>query len=70
MDDYKLTYYGENSAQQQNDNPLVIEDVNARGAQVGFYTLDGRKTNAAQKGIFIQKTVLDNGKVVVRKIQK
>lgn len=70
MDNFTLTYYGENSAKEVGGDPSGINTINAGGAQVQYFTLDGRKTNAAQKGIFIQKTVLDNGKVVVRKIQK
>jgi len=70
MDNFTLTYFGENSAKEVGGDPSGINTINAGGAQVQYFTLDGRKTNAAQKGIFIQKTVLDNGKVVVRKIQK
>lgn len=70
LDNFTLTYYGENSQKEASDDASGISTISMRGAQTEFFTLDGRKTNAAQKGIFIQKTVLDNGKVVVRKVQK
>ncbi|MCR5271128.1 MAG: hypothetical protein K6D91_08960 [Prevotella sp.] len=70
LDNFTLTYFGENSQKEASDDVSGINTINMRGAQTEFFTLDGRKTNAAQKGIFIQKIVLDNGKVVVRKVQK
>jgi hypothetical protein len=70
LDNFTLTYYGENSQKEASDDASGISTISMRGAQTEFFTLDGRKANAAQKGIFIQKTVLDNGKVVVRKVQK
>ncbi|WP_027454767.1 hypothetical protein [Xylanibacter brevis] len=70
LDNFTLTYFGENSQKEASDDVAGINTINVRGAKSEFFTLDGRKTNAAQKGIFIQKIVLDNGKVVVRKVQK
>ncbi|WP_155808593.1 hypothetical protein [Xylanibacter brevis] len=70
LDNFTLTYFGENSQKEASDDVSGINTINVRGAKSEFFTLDGRKTNAAQKGIFIQKIVLDNGKVVVRKVQK
>ncbi len=64
MDDFKLFFYG-------TDN-TGVETVNLIGkpAKVQYFTLDGRQVSVARKGLFIRKTTMDNGAVVVRKIQK
>jgi hypothetical protein len=64
MDDFKLFFYG-------TDN-TGVETVNLIGkpAKVQYFTLDGRQVSAARKGLVIRKTTMDNGAVVVRKIQK
>ena len=64
MDDFKLFFYG-------NDNTGVETVINiGKPAKVQYFTLDGRQVNVARKGLFIRKTTMDNGTVVVRKIQK
>lgn len=64
MDNFKLFFYG-------NDNTGVETVVNlGKPVQVQYFTLDGRRVNAANKGLMIRKTILDNGTVIVRKIQK
>lgn len=64
MDDFKLFFYG-------NDNTGVETVMNiGKPAKVQYFTLDGRQVSAAGKGLFIRKTTMDNGAVVVRKIQK
>jgi hypothetical protein len=64
MDNFKLYFYG-------TDN-TGVETVNLIGkpAKVQYFTLDGRQVSAARKGLVIRKTTMDNGAVVVRKIQK
>lgn len=64
MDDFKLFFYG-------NDNTGVETVINTgKPAKVQYFTLDGRQVSVARKGLFIRKTTMDNGTVVVRKIQK
>lgn len=64
MDDFKLFFYG-------NDNTGVETVMNiGKPAKVQYFTLDGRQVSVARKGLFIRKTTMDNGAVVVRKIQK
>lgn len=64
MDDFKLFFYG-------NDNTGVETVINiGKPAKVQYFTLDGRQVSVARKGLFIRKTTMDNGTVVVRKIQK
>jgi hypothetical protein len=64
MDDFKLFFYG-------NDNTGVETVINiGKPAKVQYFTLDGRQVSVARKGLFIRKTTMDNGAVVVRKIQK
>jgi hypothetical protein len=43
------------------DAPVVMTEL---------FTVDGRKAGNAQKGFFIQKQTLNNGQVIVKKIQK
>lgn len=64
MDNFKLFFYG-------NDNTGVETVINiGKPAKVQYFTLDGRQVSVARKGLFIRKTTMDNGAVVVRKIQK
>ena len=64
MDDFRLFFYGD-------DNTGVETVMNiGKPAKVQYFTLDGRQVSAAGKGLFIRKTTMDNGAVVVRKIQK
>ena len=65
MDNFKLYYYG-------NVDPTGVETVMNIGkpVKVQYFTLDGRQVSAARKGLVIRKTIMDNGAVVVRKIQK
>ena len=64
MDNFKLLFHGQ-------DNTGVETVVNlAKVMSVQYFTLDGRQVNAARKGLVIRKTIMDNGTVIVRKIQK
>lgn len=64
MDNFKLLFHGE-------DNTGVATVVNlGKVMSVQYFTLDGRQVNAARKGLVIRKTIMDNGTVVVRKMQK
>ena len=64
MDNFKLFFYG-------NDNTGVETVMNiGKPVKVQYFTLDGRQVSAARKGLVIRKTIMDNGAVVVRKIQK
>ena len=65
MDNFKLYYFG-------NVDPTGVETVMNIGkpVKVQYFTLDGRQVSAARKGLVIRKTIMDNGAVVVRKIQK
>ena len=64
MDNFKLYFYG--------DDATGVETVINIGkpVKVQYFTLDGRQVSAARKGLVIRKTIMDNGAVVVRKIQK
>lgn len=64
MDNFKLLYYGVDAT--------GVETVINLGkpVQVQYFTLDGRQVAAPGKGILIRKTIMDNGAVIVRKIQK
>ncbi len=64
MDNFKLYFYG-----QDGTGVATVVDL-GKPVQVQYFTLDGRQVSAARKGLVIRKTVMDNGAVIVRKIQK
>jgi hypothetical protein len=70
-DNWHLTYFGKESSLTPDGDASGIETVNqATTMKIEYFTLDGRKTTRAQKGIMIQKMTLGNGATIVRKIQK
>jgi len=74
FDNWKLIYYGANSQKAIDDDEshTAIEDRTApiSVARVEYYTLDGRRAAAAGRGIMIQRTIMNNGAVVIRKVRK
>ena len=73
FDNWTMTYYGKNSAKSATgDNVTAIRTLDNQGetVKVEFFTLDGRKAGAAQKGLIIMKQTLDNGSIIVKKIRK
>jgi hypothetical protein len=64
MDNFKLFFYG------QDDTGVETVMNIGKPVKVQYFTLDGRQVSAARKGLVIRKTIMDNGAVVVRKIQK
>jgi hypothetical protein len=73
FDNWTLTYYGKNSGKEATgDNVTAIRTLDGQGetVKVEFFTLDGRKASAAQKGLIIMKQTLDNGSIIVKKIRK
>lgn len=72
MDDWKLTYYGTGSAKQPTGDLWsqgIEETVKSTLSKVEFFTLDGRKATAAQKGVMIVRQTMSDGKVIVRKVR-
>lgn len=73
FDNWTLTYFGKNSGKEATgDNVTAIRTLDGQGetVKVEFFTLDGRKASAAQKGLVIMKQTLDNGSIIVKKIRK
>jgi hypothetical protein len=73
FDNWTLTYFGKNSGKEATgDNVTAIRTLDGQGetVKVEFFTLDGRKAGAAQKGLIIMKQTLDNGSIIVKKIRK
>ena len=73
FDNWTLTYFGNNSGKEATgDNVTAIRTLDGQGetVKVEFFTLDGRKAGAAQKGLIIMKQTLDNGSIIVKKIRK
>ena len=65
LDSWRLTYYGAASEKTPNE---IADVVAGQPVSVEFFTIDGRRTHAMQKGITIQKTTMANGAVSVKKI--
>lgn len=73
FDNWTLWYYGKNSAKEATgDNVTAIRTLDNKGetVKVEFFTIDGRRAGAAQKGLVIMKQTLDNGSIIVKKIRK
>ena len=74
FDEWQLWYFGANSQLTISGDPYTegIEEVLDLNDVVKseYFTIDGRKATAVQKGIIIQKMTLVNGAVVVKKIRK
>jgi hypothetical protein len=72
IDSWQLWYYGNDSQIDLTGDPSAIKTVGemVKVLSTELFTIDGRKTTAAQKGIIIEKTTLSNGAVIVRKIRK
>lgn len=70
-DNWQLQYFGANSELPIDGDASGIENADfSRQAVVEYFTLDGRKVNAAQRGILVQKVTMGNGAVIVRKVQR
>ncbi len=67
LDNWTLKYLG-------TTTPTGIKSVKgestAKTVRVEFFSLDGRRVNAAFKGIAIQKLTKEDGSVIVRKVRK
>lgn len=64
MDNFKLFFFGADET--------AVKSVSASNkvVSVEYFTIDGRRVSAAQKGITIRKAVMEDGTVVVRKMRK
>lgn len=71
FDNFTLTYFGKNSAKVADGDISGVQDINLNdNVKFEYFTIDGRKATAVQKGIVIQKMTLSNGAVVVRKVRR
>jgi hypothetical protein len=68
MDNFRLSYLGTDSSVTTDMKSLT--EKTAQPLFVEFYTIDGRRVNAAQKGITIQKITKADGTVVVKKVRR
>lgn len=66
MDNWTLTYYGENSTKEPTDG---IDNVNAaEAAKVEIFNINGIKVNRLAKGVNIIKTTSADGRITVKKV--
>lgn len=71
IDNFKLTYFGENSEKQPSGDPSGIETVGdnaTKVAKVEYFNVNGARNATLVKGINIMKTTLVDGRVVVNKV--
>ena len=70
FDSFELFYYGANSQKEVSGDGIDELNTTAPVIKVEFFSLDGRKVSPTGKGIVIMKQTMQNGNVIVRKIQK
>lgn len=72
IDNFQLIYLGANSTRPVDGDATPVEPVATKAAiaQTEYFTLDGRKASAGQKGILVRKATLTDGTVVVKKVMK
>ena len=70
MDNFQLFYYGKNSEKTPDADPsgIVATEQKARVLRTEFFTIGGMRTLAPQQGIAIMRQTLENGNVVVKKV--
>ncbi len=71
IDNFKLMYFGENSAKNPSGDPTGINSIGgdaAKVAKVEFFSVNGARNASLVKGINIMKTTMADGRVVVSKI--
>ncbi len=71
IDNFKLTYFGENSEKKPSGDPTGIETIGnntAKVAKVEYYGVNGVRNATLVKGINIMKTTMADGTVVVNKV--
>ena len=68
FDNWKLIYYGENSAKEISDDPSAVKSAKTIGTvKVERFSVAGNKVSAAQRGLVIEKRILSDGTVQIRK---
>ena len=71
FDEWELWYFGTESAKTPDGDLSGIKVMNLTDSiKSEYFTLDGRKATAVQKGILIEKVTFSNGAAVVRKIRR
>lgn len=69
MDNFRLYYYGENSAIQPNGDAEGIDEAQTVSTvKVEIYTLNGARAQSLQKGVNIVKQTMSDGSVKIQKI--
>ena len=68
FDSWTLTYYGRESTQEESGNPSTVDEVAAEVVSVTYHTVNGLEVETPHKGMYIMRTVLGDGTIIVRKI--
>ena len=72
MDNFQLFYYGPSEGSQMTPDAdpsgIVATEQKARVLRTEYFTIGGMRTLAPQQGIAIMRQTLENGNVVVKKV--
>ncbi len=70
FDNWELLYYGTNSSKTPDAAGVSEMNLGNNVKMVEYFTVDGRRADAAHKGLVIMKQTMSNGNVVVKKTIK
>lgn len=74
FDDWHLYYFGSESERTADgdDYTTTVQDLSRMSRVIGteLYSIDGRRVAGAHKGLLLQKTILENGQIIVKKVRK
>ena len=74
FDDWHLYYFGGESERTADgdDYTTTVQDLSRMSRVIGteLFTIDGRRVAGAHKGLLLQKTILENGQIIVKKVRK
>lgn len=69
LDNFQLIYLGANSQREPDGDATPVEAVPAAAiATAEYFTLDGRRADASQRGLLIRRATMTDGTIQVKKV--
>jgi len=69
LDNFQLIYLGANSQREPDGDATPVEAVPAAAiATTEYFTLDGRRADASQRGLLIRRATMTDGTIQVKKV--
>lgn len=69
IDNFQLIYLGANSQREPDGDATPVEAVPAAAiATAEYFTLDGRRADASQRGLLIRRATMTDGTIQVKKV--